>query len=163
MCYKTLYTNAFKCNSCHFTNDQGQLSRFITKVKYFFKDEESKYVCESCMEVCHKDCSQEPDRINVGAKVRYIGNAPYECNCNDLTDCQVSRKKSNSVKYLNSDEFRNAIISHSRNNSCRSKTSRSNSHSARRMSTVSATKQSQWNYVEEKNYIFESRICIFTH
>ena len=141
MCYKTLYTNAFKCNSCHFTNDQGQLSRFITKVKYFFKDEESKYVCESCMEICHKDCLQEPDRINVGAKVRYIGNAPYECNCNDLTDCQVSRKKSNSVKYLNSDEFRNAIISHSRNNSCRSKISRSNSHSARRMSTVSATKQ----------------------
>ena len=111
-------------------------------------------MCESCMEICHKDCLQEPDRINVGAKVRYIGNAPYECNCNDLTDCQVSRKKSNSVKYLNSDEFRNAIISHSRNNSCRSKTSRSNSHSARRMSTVSATKQVQWKYVEEENYIF---------
>ena len=110
MCYKTLEDFAFKCDSHHFTVHQGQLSRFITKVKHSFTKEESKYLCQSCIESCHKECCQEHIRVALAPKVRFFGNEPYECNCNDLMECQLSRKSSNFQRHLSLDVLRNAMI-----------------------------------------------------
>ena len=123
-CSKIMKFEAFKCNSCHrgssstssqLLDHQQQSQESWSSFMRLFKHE--KYVCHSCIHVCHNNHKQRSFVQLAGGAYRswfkvYKGIIGYArcfilgestCCCNEITKCLIS--KDDSIAFVNGDHL----------------------------------------------------------